>query len=121
MKRIYLSIIALLMVVYGFAQTDDSPDSTLAKTVSFEDIKPDVKLYPNPAINKVSLKVTRFDPGMVAVKIIDLNGTPLKEEQRLLINGSEEEVVLFFFLPPGIYFVVMQQRQKIVRRKLIIS
>jgi len=110
-------------MAHGFAQSDSNAVAMVnqADEVSIKIAKPDALLYPNPCRNKVSLQVTAFQPGMVAIKIMDISGNILKEESRLLINGDDEEIVLFFFIPTGIYFVTMQQQQNLVRKKLVVE
>jgi hypothetical protein len=125
MKKPVFSVIACLLLMNGFAQpmadvkTDDSILTN--NTIAVAPAKPDANLYPNPAKNKISLQVTGFEPGMVSIKIIDINGNQYKEESRLLIDGNDEEIILFFFLPPGMYFVLMQQKELLVRKKLIVE
>jgi hypothetical protein len=123
MKKPILFLISCLLLVHSFAQSDGN---TVAMVSSIDNVsvklpKPDALFYPNPCRNKVSLQVTAFQPGMVAIKIMDIGGNILKEESRLLINGDDEEIVLFFFLPTGIYFVTMQEKQLLVRKKLVVE
>jgi hypothetical protein len=123
MKKPILLLISCLLLAHGFAQSDSTTVAMLntADNASLKIAKPDALLYPNPCRNKVSLQVTAFQPGMVAIKIIDISGNVLKEESRLLISGNDEEIVLFFFIPTGIYFVTMQQQQNLVRKKLVVE
>jgi hypothetical protein len=123
MKRPILFLISCLLLAHVFAQPDSNTVAMVSVTdnVSVKLPKPDALLYPNPCRNKVSLQVTAFQPGMVAIRIMDISGNILKEESRLLINGDDEEIVLFFFIPTGIYFVTMQQQQKLVRKKLVVE
>ena len=120
---LFLLLISCLLWAHGFAQSDSTTVAMLntADNASPKMAKPDALLYPNPCRNKVSLQVTAFQPGMVAIKIIDISGNVLKEESRLLISGDNEEIVLFFFIPTGIYFVTMQQQQNLVRKKLVVE
>jgi type IX secretion system substrate protein len=123
MKKPILFLISCLLTAHGFAQSDSNTVAMVSQTddVSVKMAKPDALLYPNPCRNKVSLQVTAFEPGMVAIRIMDISGNVLKEESRLLINGDDEEIVLFFFLPAGIYFVTMQEKQLVVRKKLVVE
>ena len=123
MKKTILFLISCLLLAHGFAQSDSNAIAMVSSTdhVSVKLPKPDALLYPNPCRNKVSLQVTAFQPGMVAIKIMDIDGNILKEENRLLINGDDEDIVLFFFLPAGIYFVTMQEKQLVIRKKLVVE
>ena len=123
MKKPILFLLSCLLWAHGFAQSDSNAVAMVNPTdeVSIKTAKPDALLYPNPCRNKVSLQVTAFEPGMVAIKIIDIGGNILKEESRLLINGDGEDIVLFFFLPACIYFVTMQEKQLLIRKKLVVE
>ncbi len=78
-----------------------------------------LKIYPNPAKNKISLSVTGFEPGMAIVKITDTKGKVWREDNRLLTNGTEE-IAMFLLLQPGIYFISVSEKNKVVKKKLII-
>ena len=78
-----------------------------------------LKIYPNPAKNKISLSVTGFEPGMAVVKITDTKGKIWREDNRLLTNGTEE-IAMFLLLQPDIYFISVSEKNKVVKKKLII-
>jgi hypothetical protein len=78
-----------------------------------------LKVYPNPAKNKIAIAVKGFEPGMVIVKIIDTKGKIWREDNRLLTDGNEE-IPMFLQLKPGIYFISVSENRKISRKKLII-
>lgn len=126
MKRLYLTALLCLLFGYNFAQTATSPEIStsefpslmLTKPVSTS-IKADLKIYPNPAKNKISLDVKGYEPGMVAVRIMDNKGKQVREDSRLLVNGTEE-VVMFLSLQPGIYYILLKQKDKLVRKKLVV-
>lgn len=83
-------------------------------------IRPSVRLYPNPATNRVEIEVKGFEPGFVQILITDNSNQPVREEKRLVLGGTEM-IVLMFSLKPGIYFLVVKQGKKQVRSKLIIQ
>ena len=78
-----------------------------------------IKIYPNPAINKISLQVTGFKPGLVMVKILDDKGILYTNDNRLLTT-SEDEIAMFLQLKRGVYFVIISQQNKSVRKKLMV-
>jgi hypothetical protein len=87
---------------------------TVAKEKAF------VKLFPNPAKNKAALEVHGFEPGLIQLQVINLNGKTERDDQRLLANGNETMVVMFS-LPAGIYFVVLRQKDKLVKKKMVVQ
>jgi Secretion system C-terminal sorting domain len=79
-----------------------------------------VKLFPNPAKNKVELDVKGFESGLIQLQIIDIGGNKLRDDQRLLITGNEH-IVIMFSLRPGIYFILLKQKDKIVKKKMMVQ
>ena len=78
-----------------------------------------IKIYPNPAINKIALQVSGFKPGLVMVKILDDKGILYTNDNRLLTT-SEDEIAMFLQLKRGVYFVIISQQNKSVRKKLMV-
>lgn len=109
--------------VNGFTQVPTIIDSTKSyntgRNATTKNTKHDLSIYPNPAKNKVTLQVKQFDPGMVAVRLMDIKGKIIKDDNRLLTNGTED-VIMFLMLKAGIYFIEISQAAKVVRKKLAI-
>ncbi len=76
-------------------------------------------LYPNPARNKVSIKVKGFEAGMVVVRVTDTKGKVWREDNRLLTSG-EEEIQMFLQVKTGVYFISVTQKNKDARKRLIV-
>lgn len=128
MLKTYLMIITCFITMHCFSQSELDKDSILkttnikyaAKDTRSSDIvKPSLKVYPNPAKNKISLEVTGFEPGLAVVKIIDTKGKVWREDNRLLTNGTEE-IGMFLMLQPGIYFISVSEKRKTIKKKLVI-
>jgi hypothetical protein len=124
MKKYFLAVIVLSISGYCFAQVGSNessknnlPSSNNKRELLFSG--PDIKLYPNPAKNKITLQVKGFVPGMVTVKIIDSIGKLLRQDSRLLITGAEE-VPMFLALQQGFYNIEVDQKGKFVKKKLVI-
>ncbi|MEO7767285.1 MAG: T9SS type A sorting domain-containing protein [Ferruginibacter sp.] len=81
-------------------------------------LKPALTIYPNPANNKIVLQVKNFEPGMVSVKLMDIKGKLVREDERLLTNGTEE-ITMFLMLKAGIYFIIVGEPGKSARKKLV--
>ena len=82
-------------------------------------LKPELSIFPNPAKNKITVQVKNFNPGMVAVKVIDIKGKLIREDIRLLTQGTED-VVMFLMLKAGIYIIMVSEQGKVARKKLVI-
>lgn len=82
--------------------------------------KPFVRLFPNPAKNKVEVEITGFEPGYAQVQLIDKKGNLLRNDKRFVFSGNEV-IVLMFYVSPGLYFVLLKQGKNNLRTKLIIQ
>jgi hypothetical protein len=56
---------------------------------------------------------------MATVRILDIKGKLLREDNRLLTNGTED-IIMFLMLKAGIYFILVSEPGKLVRKKLVI-
>lgn len=81
---------------------------------------PAVRVFPNPAKNKVEIEVKGFEPGNVQVQLIDKNGKLVRNDKRIVFSGNEI-IVLMFSEKPGLYFLLVKQGGKNVRTKLVIQ
>ena len=81
--------------------------------------KPSIRLYPNPAENKVEIKVTGFKLGNVDVLLLDNNGNVVRKDTRQLFTGSEN-IVFMFMQKPGIYTLMLKQKSITIKERLII-
>ena len=71
--------------------------------------KPVVRLFPNPAKNKVEIEIKGFEPGLcAAINCWIMNGKLLKEEKRLVLGGNEI-IVFMFSEKPGLYYILLKQ------------
>jgi hypothetical protein len=131
MKKIVILLLTFLGICTGFAQNPAGTDSlqnastgtnvqkaghdsvTLKESVT-------VKLYPNPAKNKVELELKGFEAGMLQLQIIAAAGKIVRDDQRLLFSGNENMVVMFS-LTPGIYFILLRQKTTLVKKKLMVQ
>ena len=101
------------------ALNKDSLINSTKKIPVILSLKPGLKIYPNPARNKITLLVSGFRPGMVIVKILDEKGNLQSKDNRLL-TSNEEEIMMFLQLRTGIYFVFISQQNKTVKNKLMV-
>ena len=115
MKQIGILFFTFLGNCAGFAQKPDGLfDSNTVKE------KPSIRLFPNPAKNKVEIEVNGFMPGNLQVQLIDEEGNMVKNEKRYVFTGKEI-IVLMFSERPGLYFLLLKQGKILFKRKLIIQ
>ena len=132
MKEIIILFFTFLGICKGLAQNplgNNLPDS-LQNTKAFTQKKNtdssllkekvSVKLFPNPAKNKVELEVKGFEAGLIQLQIIGISGKVERNDQRLLVSGNEN-IVVMFSLKPGIYFIAVKQKDKVVKKKMIVQ
>ena len=132
MKEIIILFFTFLGICKGLAQNplgNNLPDS-LQNTKAFTQKKNtdssllkekvSVKLFPNPAKNKVELEVKGFEAGLIQLQIIGISGKVERNDQRLLVSGKEN-IVVMFSLKPGIYFIAVKQKDKVGKKKMIVQ
>ncbi len=132
MKKIILFFITFLGIYTGVAQKPLEIYDTAGvhqkeikkdlhpknEPVSLKE-KPSVKLFPNPAKNKVEIEIKGFEPGIIQVQLLANKGNPVIDDKRVVFSGNEI-IVIMFSEKPGLYFLILQQGKKILRHKLII-
>lgn len=130
MLKNFLVILTSLITGHCIAQPEEIKDSVIKTTDIQYASKKDthtgdlssnttLKIYPNPAKNKITLNVAGFEPGLALVKITDAKGKILRADNRLLTNGTED-IAMFLLLQPGIYFISVSEKNKVVKKKLIV-
>ncbi len=132
MKQIVILVFTLLGICKGFAQNpvgNNLPDSVqlnnrqqqkkAVDSLIYKE-KATLKLYPNPAKNKVEVEVEGFEPGLIQVQLIDINGSVKRDDERLLVS-KKEIITVMFSLPRGIYFIVVKQKGRAVRKKMAVQ
>ena len=133
MKKITLIFFTFSGICKGFTQNPvEIIDSVRAKQITaiaanlnkFDSLvvkeKPSVRLFPNPAKNKVEIEIKGFDPGYVQIQLVDNNGKLVREDKRLVFGGNEI-IVLMFSEKPGLYFLLLKQHEKKLKNKLLIK
>lgn len=133
MKKITLIIFTFSGICTSFAQkTDEISDSAALKQNTVENVqtpkidssvakeKAFVRLYPNPARNKVEIEIKGFKPGQIQLQLTDKNGNLVRNDKRTVFSGNET-IILMFSEKPGLYFLYLKQGDKNLRTKLIIQ
>jgi polyhydroxybutyrate depolymerase len=75
----------------------------------------EIKVYPNPARDRVKIVVDDFTGGAIPIKCVNQFGVIVKQ----FVIGAVETQMDLGDLPPGIYFLHAEQPQKMYRTKLI--
>ena len=97
----------------GVAEGQRVPFTTLA---GIEDVEGgDIALYPNPADESVTLKISGLD-GAIRVQVVDING---RENGRWLMADGELTIDVSHYAP-GAYFVRLTNARQTIVRKLIV-
>jgi Secretion system C-terminal sorting domain len=123
MKKIILLSFTFLGICNGFAQipsVNEAPPIQKTVSDSIPRERATVKLFPNPAKNKIELEVKGFEAGMVQLQIINVSGKLVRNDSRLLFSGNEN-IVVMFSLTPGIYFITLKQKDKLVKKKMVVQ
>ena len=121
----------VLGIYNGFSQktsvhaVDTGPhDDALKRTVARDSMplkdRLQLKLFPNPAKNKMEISVKGFEAGFISLIIIDATGSQQRKDQRMLYSGDEKLPVMFS-LQPGVYFIVLKQNGNSVKSRFIVQ
>lgn len=116
MKKIALLFVAFLGICDSNAQ---NISGNAVKDSANPITKPSVRLYPNPATNRVEAEINGFESGYIGVRISDKQGRLVREEKRMVVEGNEV-IVFMFSLKPDIYFIAFKQGKKQASAKLMI-
>ena len=114
MKKIILLFFTFSGICSCFAQEVANmlplnTDSVKAKEKSL------VRLYPNPALNKVEIEIKGFKPGYVKIQMMSSNGKMVREEKRLVLTGNEK-IIFMFSETPGLYYLLLKQGDQNLRK-----
>lgn len=129
MKKIILLFFTFSGICYSFSQelpknTDTVVVTKVANTFPFKadaiKAKPSVRMYPNPAKNKVEIEIGGFEPGYLKVQLLNSNGKMIREEKRLVLTGNEM-IIFMFSQISGLYYLVLKQGVQMLKNKLIIQ
>lgn len=133
MKKIIAVFITFSGIYTGFAQnTSTGTDSIIPKkneSTEEQSIHNDtviakgtasVRVFPNPAKNKVEIEIRGFEPGQVQVQLLDNSGKKVREDKRTVFSGNET-IVFMFSEKPGLYFLILKQNAIMLKSRLIIQ
>ncbi len=110
--------------IYNNAVTCNDPDTVLAlcgtQSVLDNLIGDSFSIWPNPVENRTTIEFELFEPAIVSIQILDLNGKVIEAlmniKQQQGLNRVEFDATQ---LLPGIYICILRSETGIVTRKLI--
>ena len=133
MKKIILLFFTFLGICSCFSQElPENKDSTIVsqrKIANTLPLKPDsvktkekalVRIFPNPAKNKIEIEIKGFTQGYVKLQLLTNTGKLVREEKRLVLNGNETIIFMFSEIP-GLYYLLLKQGTQMLKSKLIIQ
>lgn len=90
--------------------------SEVLGTEDFSGLIKDLKIYPNPTVNELTLNLTNENNLVLNFQILDVNGRVLKNEKIL----TNETNIAFSSLPSAIYFLkILNQNKEVKTFKII--
>ena len=131
MKKIILLFFTFLGICSCFSQelSKDTITVTAKPVTNTLPLKTDtikvkekvsVRVFPNPAKNKIEIEINGFEPGYVKIQLLNNAGKIIREEKRQMF--SEKETIIFMFSEtPGLYYLLLRQGRIFRRNKLIIQ
>lgn len=133
MKKITLFIFSFLgiytLVAQKLPQAIDTVITGHKPAIAGKQVKNDslaakekhgMRLFPNPAKNKVEIEIKGFETGYVQLQLLDNEGQLLKEEQRLVLGGNDI-IVIMFSQKPGLYYIILRQYHVKLKTRLVIQ
>jgi len=89
----------------------------IAETLAPE--KTTIRLYPNPAKNKVDIDIKGFELGDILVQLLDNEGNVVSSDKRFAFSGNET-IVFMFSQKAGVYYILLKQNEKTMRSRMLI-
>ena len=75
----------------------------------------EIKLYPNPAINEITLDVVLFDDEIMNYTIYDISGRQITSGS---VDGNNSEMINVNALQSGIYLINLQSDYRSMKKKI---
>jgi len=101
----------------------DGSDSDLGEEIDLEVVFENAGfgLFPNPAMEQVTVEVPLEADGKVSVSIIDPSGKTILAQQKMLTKGENQFTFDISSLPNGVYFVQVRNGEIAKTRKLVVQ
>ena len=79
-----------------------------------------VSLFPNPADDRINIRITGIDPGVLRLRLLDITGQ-MVADQPLQVGGPTVSELDVSRLPAGMYLFILENDQGRLVRKLTIQ
>jgi hypothetical protein len=103
----------------SFIYQSNSTDTNAVTGISSYAIEHGIFLFPNPSNGNATLQLTSENNSEITIRIFDLSGKLMKEEQLQKTAGTQQFVLQTTELSSGIYFVEVVQSESIQRVKFV--
>lgn len=82
----------------------------------------DINLYPNPAIDQITLEYNLLESAPVEIRITDINGrVVLQENTGNLPVGEHQSEFNIQHLPPGVYALNLIHSGEVISNKFVVQ
>lgn len=96
------------------------PASNLINTGTSSSVKSNMKLFPNPVMQELTVQFELLETTNVTLLITDVNGRTLAERQMNLEQGRQEAKLEVSGLAEGIYLLHLQSKKQTSTKKFVI-
>ncbi len=118
---VYIDDIDITGCVNGARQIITPSEAVEAEETLTDNIS-DVKLYPNPAVNDVTLEISSLEAKSTTFMIFNMNGQLMQQFTQELEAGSQQKVLSVDQMQAGVYYVtIIQGEQRIVKKFIVIK
>jgi hypothetical protein len=108
-----LPSIAPAKVYYRLSMEDMDQSRSFSKIISIDRIidEPQIQIFPNPAINTITVDFNEATNGATTVNIYDMKGAVVKSQRSNLVNGRVSMQIDIRQMPPGVYLLKAKNGQ----------
>lgn len=118
---VYIDDIDINGCVNGAREIVPTAEEVEAEEVLTENIS-NVKLYPNPAVNDVSLEISSLNAEQTTFMVFNVNGKLVQQLTANLEAGTQTQVISVDRMNAGVYYVnIIQGNQRIVKKFIVIK
>jgi hypothetical protein len=96
-------------------------NASLATGIKEEALTTFIKVYPNPAVNNLVIQLANYKAGEVTIKLFDLQGRQVMEDNQSIQNNSTILSVNTIDLASGTYFLRLQNNELNYTQKIVIA
>jgi hypothetical protein len=116
-----LASIGPAKVYYRLLIEDLDQSKSFSKIISFDRTidKPRIRIFPNPAINSITVDFQQATNGITTINICDMKGAQVKSQRSNVVNGRVSMQIDIRQMPPGVYLLKVKIGQTESSQKFI--